>query len=174
VRVNGHDSDAGLDPLGYAVICRDWEEGDTVDLTLPMAVRAIQRPHGAIGVALGPLIFGLNIGEEWTRIPGSQGFGDWEVRPTTAWNYALAANPDRDPAAFRIERATVGTLPFAGEHPPVSLSCLGYRVPGWDLVQNSAGPVPEDPLPIDTSPVPITLIPYGCARLRIAEFPCVP
>jgi hypothetical protein len=44
-------------------------------------------------------------------------------------------------------------------------------VPSWTLVDNSAGPVPESPVTIDTPVEPIELIPYGCARLRITELP---
>jgi hypothetical protein len=173
VRINGERQDVQDSGPGFVVLQRTWQDGDTVELTLPMPVRSIARPEGALGVALGPLVFALQIGEEWTRIPDTPGFGDWEVRPTTAWNYALAADPEREPGRYRVERAPVGPLPFDGSQAPIRIHTEGHRVPGWDLVQNSAGPLPRDLAGAEQVAEPITLIPYGCARLRVAEFPFV-
>lgn len=99
------------------------------------------------------------------------GLGDWEVRPTSPWGYALAASPDGEPERYQLERKAVGERPFSGTDPAIKVRTLGYQVPGWTLVRNSAGPLPKDPADEGEHPEPITLIPYGCARLRIAEFP---
>jgi uncharacterized protein len=173
VRVNGEALDLYDAESGFVVLQRAWRDGDTVELTLPMPVRSIARPAGAIGVAMGPLVFALQVGEEWTRLPGSQGFGDWEVRPISPWNYALAANPDHVPEQYRVERAAVGRMPFDGQQAPIRIHTQGYRVPDWRLVQNAAGPLPSNVAAVARVAEPITLIPYGCARLRIAEFPTV-
>jgi len=55
-------------------------------------------PNGAIVVARGPLVFALPLGEEWRRIhadvPGRElPHADWEVHPTSPWNFALAPAP---------------------------------------------------------------------------------
>ena len=94
---------------GFAILERTWQDGDTIELRLPMPLRGLERPAGALGIARGPLILALQVGEEWTRLPDSTGLGDWEVRPTSAWNYALAANPDREPERCEVERATGAT-----------------------------------------------------------------
>jgi DUF1680 family protein len=173
LRVNGEAQDILEQSSGFIRLQRAWRDGDTVELALPMRVRAIARPHSAIGVAQGPLICALPVGEAWSRIPNSPGFGDWEVSPTTPWNYALAADPEREPARFRVERRAFGAIPFAGGQTSVRIHTSGYRVPGWDLVNNSAGPLPRDLSEKQQVTEPLTLVPYGCARLRIAEFPCV-
>ncbi|WP_338246980.1 beta-L-arabinofuranosidase domain-containing protein [Dictyobacter halimunensis] len=160
---------------GFISLQRTWQSGDRVELHLPMEVREIPRPRDAIGVALGPLVFALRIGEEWTRLPDTPGFGDWEVRPMTTWNYGLSTPTDQSPAdLYRVERGPLTMPPFGHEQTAVRIRTSGYKLPEWSLVQNSAGPVPSDArLPADSTPEAIMLIPYGCARLRIAEFPHV-
>jgi hypothetical protein len=168
---NGAGLPVQPDAQSFVSVERAWQDGDIVELTLPMRVRAIPRPGNGIGLALGPLVLALALGEAWTRLPNSPGFGDWEVRPTTPWNYAPALDPADPGAGCRVEYGIVGTPPFGRDQPPVRVHAWGRRVPGWDLEQNSAGPLPAGPAP-DAGPLePITLIPYGCARLRIAEFP---
>jgi hypothetical protein len=169
--VNGADLPVQPGPSGFVSVERAWQTGDIVELTLPLRVRAIPRPGNAIGLALGPLVLALALGEAWTRLPDSPGFGDWEVRPTMPWNYALALDPAEPGASCRVEYGIVGTPPFGRDQPPVRVHAWGRRIPGWDLQQNSAGPVPAGPLPDAGPPESIMLIPYGCARLRIAEFP---
>ena len=173
VRVNGETQDLHDAGPGFVVLQRAWQDGDTVEITLPMPVRSIERPEGAIGVATGSLIVALQVGEEWTRIPGSRGFGDWEVRPTSLWNYALASDPEHAPEHYRVERAAIGPMPFDGQEPPIRIHTQGYRVPGWELIQNATGPLPRDLTALEQHAEPLTLVPYGCARLRIAEFPCI-
>jgi len=62
--VNGRAE--GLSDLedGFVTLRRAWRDGDMVELTLPMIVRTVARPNGAVGVARGPLLFALAIGEE--------------------------------------------------------------------------------------------------------------
>jgi hypothetical protein len=43
----------------------------------------------------------------------------------------------------------------------------------WQLLDNSAGPVPDSPASTQMPILPIRLLPYGAARLRVAELPTV-
>ena len=173
LRLNGQESAVDVSEQGFVTVQRAWTEGDTIDLTLPMRVRVIERPRGAIGVARGPLVFSLAIDEEWTRIAGSRGFGDWEVRPRTPWNYALVMDLDHPDSTCRVDWRGVSSPPFGHAQAAVRIHAMGHRVPEWGLVHNSAGPLPASPLTPSTAAEPVTLLPYGCARLRIAEFPHV-
>ena len=156
---------------------RLWNTGEVVTLRLPMAVRAVARPHGAIALERGPLVYSLKIGEEWRMIGGEPPHGDWEVWPTTPWNYGLAIDAEHPEVSVVVEssvpvRELDQTL-FAPNNAPIHLRVPARRLPQWTMEQHSAGPVPDGPVESDAPLETITLIPYGCTNLRITEFPVV-
>jgi hypothetical protein len=183
LRVAGEEQ--SVPPDGeFLAIERTWTDGDVLELRLPMSVTAVARPSGGIGVTLGPLVLAYSPGEIWSRLPGSDAvLGDWEVRPRRSWNMALALEPGAAGNAAQMERAGVqsppfglrtGSPPFGLEGVPVRVWLPGRHLPAWRLEQGSAPPppiVPPEPAHPDR---PIPLVPYGCARLRIAEFPVAP
>jgi hypothetical protein len=179
VSVNGARV-GGAPQDGFFVVHRDWREGDVVELRLPMTPRLIERRRGAAGVALGPLALAYSPGEIWERIPDSAAFGDWEVRPRRSWNIALAVDATTVASAARVERFGISSPPFGlktGSPPhgigavPLKVWLPAHRVDEWDLDGNSAGAVPEGPLEITGIARPVPLVPYGSARIRVAEFP---
>jgi hypothetical protein len=171
---------AAVTPIdGWLRIERTWRDGDLIELHLPMRVEAIRRPSGGLGLSLGPLLLAYAPGEIWERLPDSPGFGDWEVRPRHSWNLALVVDPDRVAEVARVQRLGVGSPPFGLRtgSPPFGVDGValkvwvpGRRADGWRMRDGSA-PLPEGPLPASEADMPIPLVPYGNARLRIAEFP---
>jgi len=177
VRLNG-ERQPDLTGPGFSTIKRAWRNGDVLALDLTPRLQVHRRPRGAIAIQRGPLHFALPIGEDWREIPNKFGniapFGNWEVYPTTPWNYSLVVDPGAPERSLRVERGNVGNPPFAGANAPIRLRARAHRVPDWKLVNNSAGPVPESPFHSDAPIEDVTLVPYGCARLRVAEFPHSP
>src|SRR5436190_11193506 len=97
IRVNGQVVDG-------ARVEREWLKGDRVEIRLPMAVRTIQGFNGSISVERGPLVFSLRIAESWSRLKQTGPVTDWEVFPTSAWNYGLRG----DARSFQVREAPVG------------------------------------------------------------------
>jgi hypothetical protein len=165
---------------GWVALRRAWSNDDEVTLRLPMTVRSIPRAGGSTGVALGPLVLAFSPGEVWERLPGSAAFGDWEVRPRRSWNIGLAVDPEDLAAVARVERLAIDSPPFGlrTTSPPFGVEGVavkvwvpGRRLSDWHLEGNSAAPPPSARPEGPDIVTPVPLVPYGAARVRIAEFP---
>lgn len=168
--INGKPQ-SGMKPGTFYSIDRTWSPGDQVNIWFPMPVRITRWYNSAAAIERGPLVYSLKVGEDWQRIRTQGLTADWQVNPTTAWNYGLlldTAHPDR---SVQLMEHPVGDFPFTPNGAPVELRVKGRKLPAWTLQDNSAGPLPASPAlsmqPLET----LTLIPYGSAKLRITEFP---
>src|SRR5947209_236903 len=72
---------------------RRWGGNATVRVRLPRSIGVQRRYQAAVAVDYGPLVLSLRVGEEWKHLRGQEPHADWEVYPTTAWNYAIRLDP---------------------------------------------------------------------------------
>jgi hypothetical protein len=163
--------DAGM----YFKVKKEWDKEDEIKVFFPMKPRASRRYNNALAIERGPLVYSLKIGEEWKRVNMDKPHrelphADWEVYPTTPWNYALDLD-EESLAEVVFEEQPLGKMPFSPDGAPVSATVQGIRIPGWTLVNGSAGELPISPVRAEGKLETLTLIPYGCTNLRVTEFP---
>jgi DUF1680 family protein len=178
LRINDAVLSAAAKPGGYLVIDREWHAGDTVSLRLPMSVSLKRWPknHNSVSVHYGPLAFSLKIGEKWEKYGGTKTWPEFEVHPTTAFNYGLSLKADKPEASFAVQRrgGPFAENPFTLDTAPITLTAHGRKVPQW--TQDSNGllePLQDSPVKSNDPEEAITLIPMGAARLRISSFPVI-
>lgn len=178
VSVNGQRVAVETRPLSYVRIERAWANGDTVRLELPMHLKLAGWPTNAdsVSISRGPLAYSLKIGERWQRFGGTDKWPAFEVLPTTPWNYGLVLDEHNPLADFKVVKKSgpLAAQPFTPDAAPIQLTAKGRRIPNWKL--NHLGliaPLQASPAKTDLPVEDITLIPMGCARLRLCSFPTV-
>lgn len=170
LRINGKPFPAPQ-PGTFARIERTWHKGDVIELEFPLAPRASVWYHDSVALERGPLVFSYGIGEDWLKLRDRGLTADWQVYPTTQWNYALTASPEGDTGEISVTEAAVGKGPFTATGAPVTLHAKGRKLPKWMGVDGVAEPVPQSPVSSDQAEETVPLIPYAAAKLRITAFP---
>jgi hypothetical protein len=92
---------------------------------------------------------------------------DWQVFPSSQWNYALAVSGEDIP----VQELPIGGSPFSLAEAPLKLQVKARMLPSWLAVDGVADPVPQSPVHSSEPEETITLVPYGAAKLRITAFP---
>lgn len=173
---------------------RRWKDGDLISVEIPMKIRVEQRYNRALSVLRGPLYFSLRIDKDYKSIKinydnfGYRGSVDWQISSLSPWNYGLLIDRNNVMRNMKLAENPVGKYPFADkgdmvwssdsgryvtitQDAPVVITTRGIRIPEWTMKDNSADIPPLSPVKPEGDPEIIKLVPYGCAKLRITEFP---
>ena len=182
----GSDARAPMKPGTLHRVEREWSGEVQLDVVFPMHATVSTRYNEAVAIERGPLVYSLKIGETWTQVNADKPHrelphGDFEVRPSTPWNYGLIVDEANPAASVKFEERPVGDKPFSPEGAGMVATVKGRKLPNWRIVRGWAGELSppdvawSDPgAPATTEPIEdLTLIPYGCTNVRITEFPRV-
>jgi hypothetical protein len=178
IKINGKNFSGTKGAKSYVILSRLWRDGDIVKLTLPMRVnvRTWAKNRNSGSVYYGPLAFSLKIGEKTSRYGGTDAWPEYEVFPTTAWNFGLLLDAQNASHSFEVVKrpGPLASQPFTPDTAPIVLRAHAKKIPAWKqdalgmVGKLQAGPVRSEE-PVET----VTLIPMGAARLRISAFPII-
>ena len=174
----GDGPERPLQPGTFHRVEREWRGSTVVGLRFPMRPRVVRGYHQSVAVTRGPLVYSLKLGEAWTRIHADRPHrdlphADFEVRPTTPWNYGLALDTAEPEKSLTFEERPVGERPFSPEGAGMAARVKGRRMPGWRLEHGWAGELAPGPHTSNEPIEDLTLIPYGCTNIRVTEFPAL-
>ena len=193
VKVNGVAQPAADAAGKYVCLNREWNDGDVVELTMPMSVSANvwQQNKSSVSVNYGPLTLSLKIDEisephdsrdkdfvqddsHWQEGVDASLWPCYVLRPGSDWNYALKVDKDNLPVEFSVVKKDwpADDFPFTLESVPLEFHAKGVQIPSWGYDETGM----TDLLPTkyaerSNTDTPLTLVPMGAARLRIAAFP---
>jgi DUF1680 family protein len=175
VAVNGAEVAVDSGPRTYVRIERYWSPGDTVALVMPMRLDLTTWPrNGSVTVDRGPLSYSVAVGERWQRCGGTEEWPEWEVLPTTPWNYGLELDRTNPIAGFSVqEKPDVPVQPWTAESAPVEIHARAKRIPAWGLENQTVQELRPSPIRSDEPTEVVRLIPLGCARLRVGCLPVI-
>lgn len=195
--VNGQPVKTDLSAGRFVTLERVFADGDQVTLTLPMKVRLQHWPRAGVSLERGPLVFALRIEEDWRIDPddprSTPDFPAWDLYPASSWNYALALDPENLENEVRVILGEYSNHPWSISTAPLTLQVPARRLIGWGL-QKKSGILasfgrrskrlkgnfvftPQLPNPdglmkrLGKQVETVTLVPYGCSKLRITIFP---
>ncbi|MCH8119354.1 MAG: glycoside hydrolase family 127 protein [Planctomycetes bacterium] len=176
--INGKKTAVKSRPGAYILIDRKWADGDTVDLNLTMKITLTKwvKNKNSVSVNRGPLTYSLKIGEKYVKAGGTEKWPAWEIHPTTAWNYGLLLNERNPASSFRVvyKAWPDDDQPFEANAAPIELRAKAKKIPAWQKDHlGLVGKLQASPAKSDEPTENVTLIPMGCARLRISAFPTI-
>jgi DUF1680 family protein len=162
-------------------IKRSWKEGDQVALTLPMRPATAECGRNGRAVERGPLVYALKQQERWEKGTDEKEGDFYSVYPEGDWNYGLLKKAVDDPERYLEVRVTgEADTAFVWNlaHAPVEISAPAKKIPGWSISNGVAHAPVTDRTGIYRGQVAdreetITLVPYGCTKVRVVAFPVV-
>ncbi|MEO5984098.1 MAG: beta-L-arabinofuranosidase domain-containing protein [Ferruginibacter sp.] len=193
LKINGKTEKNVLVAGSYAVINKKWQQGDVVEMSLPMKlqIHTWEKNKNSVSVNYGPLTFSLKIEELYKKMDSRkavQGDSKWqanadqskwpayEIFPASRWNYGLLLSDKPAEEQFKIIKTKwpADNFPFNPGATPIKLKATGKIIPGWTLDKYGlCDTLPQSPVSVSTKAEEIELIPMGTARLRISALPVV-
>ncbi len=162
-------------------INRTWNNGDHLTLQMPMEISTSNWGRNSRTIERGPLVYALKLDEIWEKGNEEKEGEYYSVYTKGDWNYGIMDSMVRHPAngMRAIEVKEVGNnFIWNLAHAPVEIKAWAKKIPEWKIV-NDVAPQPVTAMDglymgaVAKEAEEITLIPFGCTKVRIVSFPVV-
>lgn len=171
IKVNGEM----IAKKSYVVINKEFSCVEEILVEFETTPHLVKRPYNLKAVEYGALIYALPIKmrkemREYEKcgVERKYPYCDYEYFPESAWNYGFASTE------FEVCEHKMSSIPFSSEKPAVTIKSKLAKVDwpfaeGYTLVCERK-PNSHQALGAEED---FTLVPYGCAKLRMTEMPIV-
>jgi hypothetical protein len=160
---------------------RIWKNNDKLTLRLPMEVTTTNWGRNSRAVERGPLVYALKLEEKWEKGRDEVEGDYFNVYSKSDWNYGLLEELIKNPVAGSQVKSRKPVGPnfiWNLEHAPIEIEVPAKRIPDWKIV-NDVAPQPVTDRTglyrgrVENTKEQVTLVPYGCTKVRIVAFPVV-
>ena len=160
---------------------RTWKNGDKLTLQLPMEVSTSNWGRNSRAVERGPLVYALKLEEIWEKGIDEREGEYFTVYPKSSWNFGLLHSVVDD-AIKNLEvkfiKPITSDFVWNLANAPIEILAPAKKIPGWQIVNDVAPQPVTDRTGIYKGKVSdtvekITLVPFGCTKVRIVAFPVV-
>lgn len=169
VRVNGNS----IENSGYYTINKLWNGTEVLQIEYEAEPHFMIRPYNLYAVEYGPLVFSLPLSAEYRKyeytkdgVERKYPYCDYELMPQSEWRYGFAND------SITVCEQNGEEIPFSSREPRISMKANFSRI-DWDFADGYntvADKMPNSKLALSKSQE-MTMIPYGCAKLRMTEMP---
>jgi uncharacterized protein len=203
LKINGKSAGVESKAGTFAILKREFHDGDKISLQLPMKVELKDWfAGGAVSVERGPLVYSLKIDEKRVEslhepdairhvLKGNnvQGFPALEFFPASEWRYGMASAQKSAPEKFKVIELPMPENPFLADSTPIRIEVPLRALPQWeaawkpvlepppaDLKQSQKNPatLPDEAGLQSAGGIRImTLVPYGSTHLRLTTLPVI-
>ncbi|MHB0999214.1 MAG: beta-L-arabinofuranosidase domain-containing protein [Armatimonadota bacterium] len=192
IELNGKPVDEKAEPGKYAAIQREWHKGDLLTLSMEVPVKLIDYPVGELyapgsAVERGPLTFVMLVAEDWQKFDARWVHGpardkehpSYRIFPEkgSSWNYALIVDKANPEKSFTLKQFPQDDKKVLWKDPIVGLEVKARKVLNWELEGTKARPetpgLPYTPMELSKKVTTVTLVPFGCTRLRMSYLPII-
>lgn len=192
IELNGKPAEVKAEPGKFATVQGTWHKGDTIVLTMDVPVKLVDYPEGplyAAGTAVlrGPLTYVLPVEEDWQRFTdmAAQVYREahdkehlsFRVMPRKGaiWNYALIVDKAHPEKSFTLKRFADSRNGVLWKDYPLGLTVKARKVLNWEIEGPKDHPntpnLPYKPMKLSKRIDTVTLVPFGCTRLRMSYLP---
>lgn len=161
-----YDGDTIHKDSGTLTLKRKFRDGDKIEISFSAPLTAIKNPDGSVSYKKGALLFATKLFHEKIIYSGEAPFFENGYRTSSKWNLVPVLE-DEAPAV----RRPLSRYPFDENNPPIEITLPAAEVTNWIEKKHSA-PLPKHPK-MEASQQKITLVPYGCTRVRVAQYPTI-
>ena len=113
--------------------------------------------NDSVAIERGPLVFSYGIGESWVKLRERGMTADWQVYPSTPWNYAVQLDHGGTASSIAVSESEVGAVPFSRKTAPVQLRVKARKIPAWRAEDGVANSLPQSPVASNEVEEEITL-----------------